>query len=123
MKEIDALLARRLLIEIGVLTEVDSQDKGDAVAILTTEDMAAYEELTAQAQEIRTLVKLIKENRVRLNTKVLVHNARRDMWWNCLEASHGVTREQAATGLHVDRTSNTLRKGVLAGNPHGVHRT
>lgn len=123
MKEMDVLLARKLLVTIGVLTEVGEQEKGDLVAVLTTEDMAAYEDLASQAAEIRNLEKLLKELKVKINTKVLVHNARRDMWCSCVETQYGVTKEQSTTGLHVDRINNALRKGILTNNTHGINRT
>jgi len=123
MKEMDVLLARKLLITLGVLTEVDEQENGEIIAVLTAEDMAAYEDLASQAAEIRNLEKLLKELKVKINTKVLVHNARRDMWWNCIEMRHGVTKEQSTTGLHVDRINNALRKGILADNTYGINRT
>ena len=123
MKEMDVLLARKLFVAMGVLTEVAEQEKGDVVAILTAEEMAAYEELAVQAAEIRSLEKLLKELKIKINTKVLVHNARRDMWWNCMEDTHGVSREQSTAGLHVDRTSSSLRKGILADNTYGLNRT
>jgi len=123
MKEMDVLLARKLLVTMGVLTEVDEQEKGEIVAVLTAEDMAAYEGLASQASEIRSLEKLLKELKIKINTKVIVHNARRDMWWNCMETQHGVTKEQSTTGLHVDRINKVLRKGILADNTYGINRT
>lgn len=114
MKEIDEILARRVLVGLGILMEVKDLSDGEAVAELTTEDIAQYDMLRTEVAEIRSLEKMIKELKIKLNTKIIVNNAHRDMWWNNMQECYGITKTQAIKGLHVDYTSKTLRQGIPA---------
>lgn len=113
MREIDEKLAKLLLVEIGVLTEVEKNEDGEVIATLSSEDIAQYDKLTVDRQEIQSLEKLVKEMQIKLRTKIIVHTAQRDLWWANMQLKHGITKDKLRGGMHVDHQNSILRAGIL----------
>ena len=113
IKDLDISLTQKVLATLGALTEVTKPEDGAVLAHLSPEEVDQYIMLRAEAKEIRTLEKALKEAKIQLDTKMLAYKARRGKWWEDFTIRHELTEDCISTGIHFDIEGAKVRVGLF----------